>query len=261
MVPGLLVLRHGEKHDRSQNNDTMIRAIFFDLDDTLVDDTISLEQCAETAARELAADRAASPVDLADAYVDAAIDFWTQLGPGSSKPKSGEIRPAMWRCALQRYGIDDDALATRLADRFDALRVERVELFPEALPVLNALHGRYKMAIITNGYAETHELKIARLELERFFDRIILAGDLEMVKPDPAIFAHAMDLLGVSPPESLMVGDRYDRDIEGAHAAGMRAVWIRCRDESVPAGARPPDATISGIGELAGALEAIDARE
>lgn len=236
----------------------MIRAIFFDLDDTLVDDTISLEQCAETAAREFASDRGASPVDLADAYVDAAIDFWTQLGPGSPRPKPGEIRPAMWRSALQRYGIADEALAARLADRFDELRVERVELFPDALPVLHALHGRFRMAIITNGYAETHEQKIARLELERFFDHIILAGDLEMVKPDPAVFAHAMALVGAAPDESVMVGDRYDRDVEGAHAAGMRAIWIRCRDEKVPPGARPPDAIIDGIGELPQTLSSLD---
>jgi putative hydrolase of the HAD superfamily len=235
----------------------VIRAIFFDLDDTLVDDTISLEQCAETAARELAHDLGTSPVDLADAYVDAAIDFWTQLGPGSPKPPSGEIRPAMWRSALQRYGIHNAALAEELADRFDQLRVERVELFPDALPVLNALHGRYRMAIITNGYAETHDKKIARLELERFFDAIILAGDLEMVKPDPAVFVHAMEKLEVGPSESLMVGDRYDRDIEGAHAAGMRAVWIRCREESVPEGARPPDAIIPSIGSLPAALAAL----
>lgn len=239
----------------------MIHAIFFDLDDTLVDDTISLEQCAETAARELVSDRGVSPVDLGDAYVDAAIDFWTQLGPGSRKPPSGDIRPAMWRSALQRHGIVDDAdgvLARRLADRFDQLRVERVELFPEALPVLQALHGRYRLAIITNGYTETHAQKIARLELERFFDRIILAGDLEMVKPDPAIFVHAMESLDVRPESSVMVGDRYDRDVEGAHAAGMRAIWIRCRGESIPHGSRPPDATIDGIAELGSALAAID---
>lgn len=237
----------------------VIRAIFFDLDDTLVDDTISLEQCAEEAARELAADRGASPVDLGDAYVDAAIDFWTQLGPGSPKPAVGEIRPAMWRAALQRYRIDDERLARRLAARFDELRIERVELFPEAVPVLTALRGRYRMAIISNGFAETHELKIARLELERFFDRIILAAELEMAKPDPAVFVHAMEALGVSAAESIMVGDRYDRDVKGAHDAGMRAIWIRCRGEEVPDGARPPDAIIDSIGGLPAALEALPA--
>ena len=236
----------------------MIHAIFFDLDDTLVDDTISLEQCAEQAVKELAPGLGITPVVLADAYVDAAIEFWTDLGPGSPKPASGAIRPMMWRRALQRFDVDDDALAENLAHRFDELRVERVEFFPDALPVLEALHGRYKMAIITNGFAETHERKIARLELERFFDRVILAGELQMAKPDPAVFVHAMEWLGVKPDVSVMVGDRYDRDIEGAHAAGMRAVWIRCRDEEIPAGARPPDAIIPSVGALPSALEQID---
>lgn len=236
----------------------MIRGIFFDLDDTLVDDTISLEQCAQQAALELAPDRGASAVELAGAYVDSAIDFWTQLGPNTPKPPSGAIRPAMWRAALARFRITDDRLAERLAERFDALRVERVELFPEAVPVLNALHGKYRMAIVTNGYAETHEKKIARLELERFFDGIVLAGELAMVKPDPAVFRHAMEMLDVSADESVMVGDRYDRDIEGAHSAGMRAVWIRCRDEGVPEGARPPEATIASIAGLPAALAALE---
>jgi 2-haloalkanoic acid dehalogenase type II len=230
----------------------VISAIFFDLDDTLVDDTVSLEQCAEQAARELAYDRGV------DAYVDAAVDFWTHLVPGSPKPASGAIRPMMWRAALLRFGIDDEALAQRLARRFDELRVERVEFFPDALPVLQQLRGRYRMAIITNGFAETHEQKIARLELERFFDSVILAGELQMAKPDPAVFLHAMEMLNVGPEVSVMVGDRYDRDIEGAHAAGMRAVWIQTRGEAVPPGARPPEAIIPSIGALPEALAKID---
>ena len=241
------------------NQRRVLRAIFFDLDDTLVDDTVSLQQCAEMAARELVPDRGVAAVDLADAYVNAAVDFWTQLEPGSPKPAAGAIRPAMWRTALRRYGIDDGMLATALAHRFDALRVERVELFPEAIPVLEGLHGRYRMAIITNGFAETHERKIARLELQRFFDRVVLAGELQMAKPDPAVFAHAMELLGVGASESVMVGDRFDRDVEGAHAAGMRAIWIRCRGEQVPPGARRPDAIIDSIAGLPAALAALPA--
>ncbi|HXW76623.1 MAG TPA: HAD family hydrolase [Candidatus Eremiobacteraceae bacterium] len=232
----------------------MLHAIFFDLDDTLVDDTVSLEQCAVIAARELTDGRGASPEALGTAYVDAAIEFWTSLEPRAPKPATGAIRRGMWAKALTRYGIDDESLATKLARRFDELRVQRVELFPEAVPVLTALHQRYRMAIITNGYAETHDKKIARLELGRFFDHIVLAGDLEMVKPNPDIFRHAMKLLDARPEESLMVGDRYDRDIIGAHEAGMRAVWIRCRDEMVPEGARAPDATITSIAELPAVL-------
>jgi HAD superfamily hydrolase (TIGR01549 family) len=232
----------------------VIRAIFFDLDDTLVEDTLALEHCAEAAVREVSPDLRLDPNALAIAYVDAAINFWEGLEPGGPPPRSGDIRPSMWRNALRRFGVDDPALAERIAHRYDKLRIERAELLPDAVPVLRALHGRYKMSIITNGFAETHDVKIKRLELGRYFDHVILAGELRLVKPDPKIFAHAMALAHVTPAESVMVGDRYGRDIVGAHAAGMRAIWIQMRGETVPAGGRPPEATITSIGELPSAL-------
>jgi putative hydrolase of the HAD superfamily len=192
---------------------------------------------------------------LAVAYVESAIDFWEGLEPRAQPPKPGDIRPSMWRAALRRFGVDDPELASRIARRYDQLRIERVELFPEAVQVLHRLHGRYKMSIITNGFAETHDVKIARLELGRFFDHVILAGEMQLVKPDPKIFEHAMRLAGVTPEESLMVGDRFNRDVAGAHAAGMRAVWVNVRGETAPAGVRPADATIVTIGDLPQALE------
>ena len=236
-------------HDRGP-----IRAIFFDLDDTLLDDTITSERSAALVAAELAGDRGVAPGDLAVAYMEEAMGFWERLEPGAPKPASGAIRPSIWRGALTRHGIHDAVLAQRLAARYDAVRIERVELFPETLPVLRELHGRYKMAIITNGFAETHEAKIARLELSRFFDTVVLAGEMELAKPDPAVFRHGMDALGVSARESVMVGDRFDRDITGAQAAGMRAIWVNSRKETMPPGARPPDATIPSIAELPAAL-------
>lgn len=238
----------------------MIRAIFFDLDDTLVEDTLALETCAEAAVREIAPELHLDTKALAVAYVDAAIDFWESLEPGGQPPGSGDIRPSMWRNALRRLGVDDPVLAARIARRYDELRIERAELLPEAVPVLRALHGRYKMSIITNGFAETHTIKIERLELRRFFDHVILAGELQLVKPDPKIFRHAMELAGVTADESVMVGDRYGRDILGAHAAGMRAIWIQMRGERVPQGGREPEATIGSIGELPAALARMQAR-
>ncbi len=233
-----------------------IRAIFFDLDDTLVDDTISLDRCAEQAARELAADFESDPLELARAYVHAAMEFWSSLGSGAPRAQSG-IRPCMWQQALKSRNIDDFGLAQRLARRFDELRVESAEFFPEAIPVLEQLQGKYSLSIITNGFAQTHDAKITRLELKRFFDHVILAGDLDFVKPDPAVFMHAMRLARAQPQHSVMVGDRFDRDIAGAHAAGMRAIWTNIRGESVPKGARLPDAIVSSIGDLPRALEAL----
>jgi len=71
--------------------------------------------------------------------MDEAMGFWERLEPGAAKPPSGAIRPSLWKAALRRYGINDPALAKRLAARYDAVRIERVELFPETLPVLREL--------------------------------------------------------------------------------------------------------------------------
>jgi putative hydrolase of the HAD superfamily len=237
-----------------------IRAIFFDLDDTLLDDTISSERSAAHVAAELAGDRGVPAHDLAVAYMNEAMAFWERLEPGATKPPSGAIRPTLWQAALARHGIMDPDLAKRLAARYDAVRIERVELFPETLPVLHELHGRYKMAIITNGFAETHDAKIARLDLSRFFDTVVLAGEMELAKPDPAVFRHAMETLNVGAEESVMVGDRFDRDIKGAHAAGMRAVWVNSRNDVMPAGERPPDVTIQSIAELPAAIVTLSTR-
>lgn len=238
-----------------------IRAIFFDLDDTLLNDTEASERCAEQVARELGGDLGIAPEDLGAAYIDAAIEFWENLEPGGPRPPGSGIRRSMWRRALRKCGVADDALADRMAQRYDEMRIGYVELYPEVVPVLSDLRGRYHLAIITNGYRETHAAKIARLELNRFFDNLVLAGEVELVKPDPAIFRHAMESAGVGAGESVMVGDRFNRDVAGAHSAGMRAIWVNVRNERVPDGARPPEATISSIGELPRALAALEAAE
>lgn len=236
-----------------------IKAIFFDLDDTLLDDTISSERSAALAASELASGRGVAAEQLAVSYMREAMRFWETLEPGAPKPPSGAIRPRLWRAALRTHGIDDAELAHRLAVLYDTIRIERVELFPETLPALHRLHGRYKMAIITNGFAETHEAKIARLNLAHLFDAVILAGEMELAKPHPAVFAHAMNELGVNAQESIMVGDRFDRDIAGAHAAGMRAIWVNSRHEVRPNGARSAEMEIASIANLPDAIAALDA--
>jgi len=237
-----------------------IRAIFFDLDDTLIDDTESSEHWAEVAAREVAGGSGVEPQALAEAYIAAAIRFWERLEPGSKRPPIGAIRPSIWHAALKSRGIDDPELARRIAARYDAIRLEGVELYPDAVPVLKKLHGRYHLAIITNGFAETHAKKIEHLGLAKFFDNVILAGEMELVKPDPAVFRHAMEIANVKPEESVMVGDRYNRDVAGAHAAGMRAILIDIWKVSLPDGARRADIVINSIGELPSALETLEAR-
>ena len=107
---------------------------------------------------------------------------------------------------------------------------------------------------MTNGFAETHREKIGLLRLETAFDEIFIADEVGMMKPDPRLFRLAAERLGVGARACAMVGDRFERDVTGAQAAGMYAVWMNVRGEQLPAGATAPDATVAGLAEVEGVL-------
>jgi putative hydrolase of the HAD superfamily len=158
---------------------------------------------------------------------------------------------------MRAVGIHDQALADRAALAFNHYRKESLELFPGVLELLASLRGRgVALGLVTNGFAETHREKIVLLQVEQAFDEIIIADEVGMVKPDPRIFAHVCERLGVQAGMTVMVGDRYDRDILGAQAAGLQTVWLNMRDESVPVGGAPPDEIVEDIAGLAALFHA-----
>ena len=92
------------------------------------------------------------------------------------------------------------------------------------------------------------------MRIGEYFDAIFIADEVGMIKPDPLLFAHACAVFGSAPSRSAMVGDRYDRDIKGAADAGLFTVYFKMREDPLPAGCVPPDATCSSIEELAAVL-------
>jgi putative hydrolase of the HAD superfamily len=228
-----------------------IEIVLFDLDDTLHDDTFAYRSAAEEVAREVAAEHGIDALALMDAYIAEAEGFWHRLSADDLKVKLASIRASMWQSALESVGAGGDPeLARTSAERYNAYRTKYFTLFPGAVDLLRALRERgIKLGIVTNGLSETHREKIALLQISEYFDAIFLSDEVGMVKPDPLLFAHACRTLGGAPARSAMVGDRYDRDIRGALDAGLYAIWLNVRDESLPPGATPPDATVASIVE------------
>jgi len=229
-----------------------LEIVLFDLDDTLHDDTYAYRSAAEEVAREIAAEHGVDALALKDAYIAEAEGFWHRLSPADLNVKLAGLRASMWQSALDSVGIGDPALAGRSAQRYNAYRVKYFTMFPGAVDLLRTLRDRgIKLGIVTNGLSETHREKIALLEIGQYFDAIFLSDEVGMVKPDPLLFAHACRTLGGAPAHAAMVGDRYDRDIRGALEAGLYTIWLNVRDEELPPGAAPPDATCSSIAEVA----------
>ncbi len=228
-----------------------IEIVLFDLDDTLHDDTFAYRSAAEEVAREVAAEHGIDAMALMDAYIAEAEGFWHRLTAEDLKVKLASIRASMWQSALESVGAGGDPELARIsAERYNAYRTKYFTLFPGAVDLLRALRERgVKLGIVTNGLSETHREKIALLQISEYFDAIFLSDEVGMVKPDPLLFAHACRTLGGAPARSAMVGDRYDRDIRGALDAGLYTIWLNVRDESLPPGATPPDATVASIVE------------
>ena len=228
-----------------------IDTVLFDLDDTLHDDSAAYKAAARRVAADVAAERGLDAEHVFAAYVTAANRFWKTLSNENLAIPIQDSRAALWHEALAAAGADDAALAVRCADRYIAYRTEVLALSPGALDLLLALRARgCTIGIVSNGFAATHHEKIDRLALRAHIDGLFLADEMGMVKPDPRVFEHACAVLGAAPARTAMVGDRYDRDIIGAHDAGLFTVWLDVRGTPLPAGAVPPDATVTTIGAV-----------
>jgi len=128
------------------------------------------------------------------------------------------------------------------ADEF----MKYVSLDDDALHVLERLHGKYKLGIVSNlSIPELVSKLLAEFGLSRFFGAVIISGAINKRKPSPEVFWKALRALGVEASRTIFVGDTLDIDIRGAKSAGLKAVLI-VRKPSPPEGSislvyKPPN--------------------
>lgn len=139
------------------------------------------------------------------------------------------------------YSADfvDDAFAV-----FDVAR-NRVELFPDVIPVLRELSANFTVIAVTNGNANLETIGI-----RKFFHGVVTAVNAGVAKPEPLIFQKAVQEAGVKPEQILHVGDHPETDVVGAINAGLRTAWMNRSDSEWPDHLPAPDATIASVTEL-----------
>ena len=98
--------------------------------------------------------------------------------------------------------------------------------------MLDELKGKYKLLLLTNGSPDLQNTKLTITpELVPYFDEIVISGDFGRGKPDPTIFEHALERMGLNKDEAIMVGDNLMTDVLGASRAGIKTVWINRHDK------------------------------
>ena len=152
------------------------------------------------------------------------------------------------------YDVSDSIIA-EATNEFCEEFMKYVRIDPDAETTLKSLHGKYKLAIVSNFAIPECVLKLLKLGgIDKLFDVIVVSGAVNKRKPSPEIFNSTLKMMGVSAGEAVFVGDTIDADIEGAKAVGMKAVYIERRIQE--ASERfCSDHTIKSLGELPKAIE------
>jgi putative hydrolase of the HAD superfamily len=212
----------------------VIRGVFFDLDGTLYDRDAAILEMAE---RQFETFRS----ELADIPHSDFIRSLVRLDA------HGHRRATQFHHRLaEELGFSNE-LADRLEEYFRVHYPGLCQLPDDTLQTLKALRAQgLKLGLITNGPTIWQERKITSMGIAPLLDTLLISGSEGIEKPDPRIFARALERCDLSAGEAIFVGDNPDADIRGAQAAGLRPVWKRMGYWSVPADV----ATIDRISEI-----------
>jgi putative hydrolase of the HAD superfamily len=233
------------------------RAMLIDMDDTILSAYGRPEIAWNTIAEEFAGELAPySPQQVAISVLAFARNFWANAEP-AWRLKLAEARHITVKggfAALAgggRPALSDD-LALRLADRFTAYREEEMFVFPGAHDAIDAFKALgIKLALVTNGAADTQRAKVERFELAHRFDHIQIEGEHGFGKPEERAYLHAMQALGVTAADTWMIGDNLEWEVVAPQRLGIYAIWMDVHGDGLPDGSTiKPDRIIRSLSEL-----------
>jgi len=204
------------------------RALLLDMDDTILDDSATVEECWDRTCAAFAPKAGVEAAPLR-AAVQAEKDwFWSDR----DRHRAGRLdldaaRASILAGALRRLGREADGVPLEAARFYARCRKAAVRPFPGALEALAAFRDRgARLALITNGASDVQREKIARFGLAPFFEGIFIEGEMGFGKPDDRVFHRALEAVGAAPADAWVVGDNLEWEIAPAKRLGMGAVWV-----------------------------------
>lgn len=238
--PDITSVYHAAEAVRFYNEHVQLRnsprAVLFDLDDTLFDH----EQAARVALQRVHRSHTAFSVWQFEAFerehASVLEELHAQVMLGARSVD--DAREERFRRLFAASGVgEDEALVRATAAGYREAYMGARCAVRGALEVLAALKPKVRIAIVSNNLLEEQQGKIRFCGFEAFVDALIVSESVGVAKPDPAIFLHALEALSCDPADAVMIGDSWAADIEGARAAGIRAIWFNRNRRLPPAGA------------------------
>ena len=228
------------------------RALLFDLDGTLLDEQGQQDAVARTC-RVVAAEYPGIDAEtLLAANGIVWRSYWPEVEDAWMRGRldSAAVSFEAWRRTLGARGVADDAVARFAQETLSREERAAHRLYDDALPVLMGLNGRLALAAITNGATDTQREKLRTTRIEGLFTVVAISGEVGVAKPDPRIFQHALDGLGVAAEDAWHIGDSLRNDVGGAAAMGITSVWLNRSGTPRRPEDPAPDIEILSLAEL-----------
>lgn len=214
----------------------MLKALFFDMDETLCDTQQANDQATRLLARAMDAGYGTQgdSQDIAEAYVRGIYRQWLDYQQVRYLPIIEEQGESAFRVQLiidllADAGVKEVSVdqAQALQAQFDRDRLDAFHFYPGIPEFLAEARRYFTLVVITNGPEFSQVPKVEAVQLASHVDHIIIGGQEPEQKPARSIFDKALQLAGCEAHEAIHVGDSLAADIAGAHNSQITSVWIQ----------------------------------
>lgn len=229
----------------------MLKTVFLDLDDTILDFRRAEAEALSKTLRRFGVDPAPAVLEL---YHRINAAHWRLLEEG--KITRPQVLQGRFEVFMQKLGRED--LSPREVCGVYETHLGQGHFFvPGAPELLAALAPRYELYLATNGTAHIQRSRLESAGILPCFRGVFISQEMGANKPSPAFFRACFDAIpGFDSASSVMVGDSLTSDIRGARDAGLRTCWFNPSGETAPPEIRP-DYEIRGLEELPDLLQTL----
>jgi YjjG family noncanonical pyrimidine nucleotidase len=200
-------------------------ALFFDLDHTLWDyDTNSTETLHEVFDNFNIAQRTeANKEQFVSVFNTVNDKLWANFNKGHID--RDVIKKQRFDKILKHFGIKDQDLSQQMSKEYIELCPTKTGLMPHAVEVLEYLHKKYPLYLLTNGFNEVQESKIASAKIGHYFKDMVTSETSGHRKPSIEIFQYTLNLASTMANSTVMIGDNLAADIHGAKNALLDTIY------------------------------------
>ncbi len=239
-----------------------VEAIFFDLDGTLCDnDGATLRANQDALEYLLSRFPTLTPARVRNTYEKIRKEEGLSLRESSNLAtlfhNGSDLRRERFKRLLHVLSLPEEE-SFELAERYGRAKTEHLETFPEVHSVLRRLRESFALGVITNGFSDIQREQLRTLQLESYFDHIVISQELGAWKPSSKIFRYALSQASTKPSKALMVGDTPEHDIATPKKLGMHTCLVTRNSETKYDGEVSPDFILQHLGPLPSLVRASD---